>query len=74
MVPGGYRALLVGPTIDGLLGGYSTMSATVHAYISDVTSDGSRATLFARLGGIMMLGFACGPVLGSLLINATGNM
>jgi hypothetical protein len=39
-----------------------------------VTADGSRATVFARLGGIMMTGFAFGPMLGSFVINATGNM
>jgi hypothetical protein len=66
--------LLIGPTIEGLLGGFSTMSATFHAYISDVTPDGSRATKFARLGGIMMVGFAAGPALGALVIKATGNM
>lgn len=74
LVPGGYRALLVGPAIDGMLGGFSLMSATVHAYISDVTPDGSRATVFARLGGVMMAGLALGPVLGSTLIKATDNM
>lgn len=74
LVPGGYRALLVGPAIDGMLGGFSLMSATVHAYISDVTPDGSRATVFARLGGVMMTGLALGPVLGSTLIKATDNM
>lgn len=74
LAPGGYRALLIGPTIDGLLGGFSTISATIHAYLSDVTPDGSRATVFARLGGIMMTGFACGPVLGSFVIRWTDNM
>ncbi|RSH91465.1 hypothetical protein EHS25_009764 [Saitozyma podzolica] len=74
LVPGGYRALLVGPAIDGMLGGFSLMSATVHAYISDVTPDGSRATVFARLGGVMMAGLALGPVLGSTLIKATDNI
>ncbi len=74
LAPGGYRALLIGPTIDGLLGGFSTISATIHAYLSDVTPDGSRATVFARLGGIMMTGFAVGPVLGSFVIRWTGNM
>ncbi|ORX39460.1 major facilitator superfamily domain-containing protein [Kockovaella imperatae] len=74
LAPGGYRALLIGPFLDGLLGGYSTISATVHAYISDTTPDGSRASAFSRLAGITMFGFASGPVLGSLLIKATGNI
>nr|XP_018261112.1 uncharacterized protein I303_06833 [Kwoniella dejecticola CBS 10117]OBR83270.1 hypothetical protein I303_06833 [Kwoniella dejecticola CBS 10117] len=74
LVPGGYRALLLGPTIEGLLGGYSTVSATLNAYVSDVTPDGSRVTHFARIGGMFMAGFAFGPMLGSLLINWTGNI
>jgi hypothetical protein len=73
-VPGGYRALLVGPIFDGLVGGVSTLMATVYAYVSDTTPDGSRATVFARLGGIAMAGFAVGPILGSAVIRATGNM
>ena len=74
LAPGGYRALLIGPLIEGCLGGFSTISATVHAYISDTTPDGSRASAFARLMGIMMFGFASGPALGSVVIKATGNM
>ena len=74
LAPGGYRALLIGPTLDGLLGGFPTISATIHAYLSDVTADGSRATVFARLTGIMMAGFAFGPVLGSTVVRLTGNM
>ena len=74
LAPGGYRALLIGPTVDGLLGSLSTLTATINAYISDVTPDGSRAAVFARLAGTMMVGFATGPVLGSLVIKWTGNM
>ncbi|WWC91944.1 uncharacterized protein L201_006896 [Kwoniella dendrophila CBS 6074] len=73
-VPGGYRLLLLGPIIEGLLGGYSTISATLNAYVSDITPDGSRVTIFARISGIFMAGFAVGPVLGSLLISWTGNI
>jgi MFS family permease len=60
--------------IEGTLGGLSTLSATINAYLSDVTPDGSRAAVFARLAGTTMLGFASGPVLGSLLIQLSGNM
>ncbi|OCF34273.1 hypothetical protein I316_04226 [Kwoniella heveanensis BCC8398] len=74
LVPGGYRFLLLGPTIEGLAGGYSTITATVYAYVSDVTPGGSRVTIFARMSGIFMAGFALGPVLGSMLITWTGNI
>jgi MFS family permease len=74
LVPGGYRALVIGPTFEGLVGGTSTLLATVNAYVSDTTPDGSRATAFARVGGMAMTGFALGPILGSWIINVTGNM
>ncbi|ORY31622.1 hypothetical protein BCR39DRAFT_525949 [Naematelia encephala] len=74
LAPGGYRSLLFAPTLDGLLGGLSTITATIHAYLSDVTPDGSRATVFARLTGIMMVGFAFGPAIGSVVIKASGNI
>lgn len=74
LAPGGYRALLIGPTIDGFLGGFSTLQATFHAYTSDVTPDGSRQAVFARLMGVIMTGFALGPILGTYIINLTGNM
>ncbi|WRT70007.1 uncharacterized protein IL334_007000 [Kwoniella shivajii] len=74
LVPGGYYFLLLGPMCEGFLGGYSAISATINAYISDVTPDGSRVTIFARIAGLFMAGFAVGPVLGSLLITWTGNI
>lgn len=74
LAPGGYRSLLIGPTFEGLFGGVSTLTATVNAYVSDTTPDGSRASVFARMGGVFMLGMALGPVLGSTVIKATGNM
>ncbi|BEJ15357.1 hypothetical protein CspHIS471_0411240 [Cutaneotrichosporon sp. HIS471] len=66
--------LLLGPGLDGLLGGFSTIVAAMHAYISDVTPDGSRATAFSRLGAAIMAGMAVGPVLGSSIIKATGSL
>ena len=50
------------------------MHATIHAYVSDVTPDGSRAAQFARLQGTLMFGAAVGPVMGSWLIKLTGDM
>lgn len=66
--------LLIGPTLEGILGGMSTYGATVHAYISDVTPDGSRVTAFTRLAAMVMVGLAAGPMIGSALISATGNI
>jgi hypothetical protein len=49
-VPFGYRFILLGPILDGLMGGFSTISATNNAYLSDTTPDGSRAKVFSRFG------------------------
>ncbi|WVO13038.1 hypothetical protein L204_100647 [Cryptococcus depauperatus] len=71
-VPGGYYAFIVGPVVEGLLGGFAAIMATVNAYLSDVTEEGKRVIVFARMAGFMMAGFAVGPALGSLLISSTG--
>ncbi|KAJ9110259.1 hypothetical protein QFC19_001662 [Naganishia cerealis] len=73
-VPFGYRFILLGPLIDGFCGGFSTIQATNNAYLSDTTPDGSRAKVFSRFGGILMIGFSIGPVIGSSLIKATGDI
>ncbi|KAI0084119.1 MFS general substrate transporter [Irpex rosettiformis] len=60
--------LVVAPTIEGLLGGWSTLQGATSAYISDCTSDGSRAQVFSRFTGVFYLGFSVGPALGAYLI------
>lgn len=60
--------LLVAPFVEGLLGGFTTLTATTSAYISDCTSDGSRASIFSRFAGVNYLGFAVGPVLGARIL------
>ncbi|GAA5901584.1 uncharacterized protein JCM6883_000266 [Sporobolomyces salmoneus] len=64
-----YNFLLLGPILDGLLGGFSTAQATTNAYLSDCTSPGSRARIFSLLAGLMFAGFALGPILSSLLLS-----
>ncbi|GAA5864066.1 hypothetical protein JCM8547_005123 [Rhodosporidiobolus lusitaniae] len=68
-----YYFLLLGPILDGLLGGYSTAQAATSAYLSDVTPSGSRARIFSLLGGLMFVGIGFGPLLGSFLITYTGS-
>ncbi|KAI0683398.1 major facilitator superfamily domain-containing protein [Cytidiella melzeri] len=60
--------LIVSPIIEGLLGGWSTLHGATFAYISDCTSDGSRAKVFSRFTGVFYLGFSLGPALGAYLI------
>lgn len=60
--------LIVTPIIEGLLGGWSTLQGATSAYVSDCTSDGSRAHVFSRFTGVFYLGFSLGPTLGAFLI------
>ena len=42
--------------------------AGINAYVSDCTSDGSRAHVFSRFLGISFFGFALGPTVGAYFI------
>jgi hypothetical protein len=64
----GHKLLIVSPIIEGLLGGWSTLQGATTAYVSDCTSDGSRAQIFSRFSGVFYLGFSLGPMLGAYLI------
>ncbi|KAF8506172.1 major facilitator superfamily domain-containing protein [Hysterangium stoloniferum] len=74
LLPGGYRFLVVGPVISGLLGGMTTAFSTGHAYVSDTTSPETRSRNFALNIGLVMCGAAFGPAFGSSLIRATGDL
>ncbi|KAH9034417.1 major facilitator superfamily domain-containing protein [Lactarius hengduanensis] len=63
-----HKFLFLAPVIEGLLGGQSTLHAAIAAYISDCTSDGSRAHIFSRFAGVSYVGFALGPTIGAFLI------
>jgi Major Facilitator Superfamily len=60
---------IIAPFFEGLMGGWSTIQASTSAYISDCTSDGSRAQLFSRMTGVIFLGLAIGPALGAFIMN-----
>ncbi|KAI8969873.1 MFS general substrate transporter [Trametes punicea] len=64
----GHKLLIVSPIIEGLLGGWATLQAATSAYVSDCTSDGSRAHIFSRFTGVFYFGFAVGPTIGAFLI------
>ena len=63
-----HKYLFLAPALEGLLGGQATFHAAVAAYISDCTSDGSRAHIFSRFAGVSYVGFSLGPTLGAFLI------
>ncbi|KAF5350841.1 hypothetical protein D9757_012837 [Collybiopsis confluens] len=64
----GRLLLVVGPFVEGLLGGWPTLQAATTAYVSDCTSPGSRAKIFSRFIGIFFLGTSVGPMIGGWII------
>ncbi|TFK27512.1 hypothetical protein FA15DRAFT_635667 [Coprinopsis marcescibilis] len=57
----GERFILVGPLIEGLVGGLSVFNGVVHAYASDCTRHGSRSKIFSTIQGMVFVGLAMGP-------------
>lgn len=64
----GHKLLIIAPIIEGLLGGWSTLQGATTAYVSDCTSEGSRAHVFSRFTGVFYVGFALGPMIGAFII------
>ncbi|KAF7294735.1 MFS domain-containing protein [Mycena indigotica] len=73
-IPGGYWFLLVGPILEGCLGGFSTASAASHAYLADVVEPAKRSRTFSLFLGTVFAGLGIGPTLGGLLVKSTGNL
>ncbi|GLB34576.1 putative major facilitator superfamily protein [Lyophyllum shimeji] len=73
-LPGGYWFLVVGPLIEGSLGGLSSSSAAIHAYVADTTTEATRSRMFSLYLGLLFTGMALGPTLGGLLIRFTGSL
>ncbi|KAH9952018.1 MFS general substrate transporter [Amylocystis lapponica] len=73
-LPGGYWCLIVGPILEGFLGGMATTSAAINAYVADCTDSTSRARFFSLFVGLLFAGMSLGPTLGSLLIKFSGNL
>lgn len=71
-LPGGYWFLLLGPIVEGCLGGTSTAIASMHAYMADTSTSATRSRVFSLSLGLLFFGFGLGPTLGSLLIRVTG--
>ncbi|KAF7973489.1 hypothetical protein HWV62_14982 [Athelia sp. TMB] len=64
----GHKLLIIAPFLEGILGGWSTLQSATLAYVSDCTSDGSRAQIFSRFTGVFYIGLSLGPILGAQLI------
>ncbi|OZJ06831.1 hypothetical protein BZG36_00064 [Bifiguratus adelaidae] len=70
----GIYLLFLGPVAKGLLGGGQAMSGIMHSYVSDCTDAATRSIWFGRFYGMMYLGIAIGPSLGSYLIKQFGSV
>ncbi|KAJ6597071.1 major facilitator superfamily domain-containing protein [Mycena vulgaris] len=67
-IPGGYWFLIVGPIIEGCLGGFTSASAASHAYMADTTSPSERSRIFSVFLGLVFSGLGAGPTIGGLLV------
>ncbi|TFL07547.1 major facilitator superfamily domain-containing protein [Pterulicium gracile] len=73
-LPGGYWNLIWGNLVEGCLGGFTAAMAAYHAYIADTTLPGTRSHIFSLAMGLVYIGMAIGPALGSMVIAATGEI
>ncbi|KZP31830.1 MFS general substrate transporter [Athelia psychrophila] len=73
-IPGGYWLLLVGPVVEGIMGGMTSGVAAMHAYVSDTTEPAARSRTFSLFLGLLFIGIAAGPTLGALIIRASGSV
>ncbi|TFK72774.1 MFS general substrate transporter [Pluteus cervinus] len=71
-LPGGYWFLLLGPLVEGVLGGMTGAVAAIHAYMSDTTHESERSRTLSLALGLLFTGIAIGPTFGAILIRATG--
>ncbi|KAF8808993.1 MFS general substrate transporter [Phlegmacium glaucopus] len=71
-IPGGYWFLVVGPMVEGALGGTFGGVAAIHGYLADTSSESNRSRIFSLNLGLMFTGMALGPIVGSLLVRFTG--
>ncbi|KAJ1309899.1 hypothetical protein OPQ81_006660 [Rhizoctonia solani] len=74
ILPGGYRFLIVGNIIDGMLGGWTTAMAVSHAYVSDTVAPSTRSRIFSFFTGSLFAGMAIGPTLGAIATRHTNDL
>ncbi|KAJ6619811.1 major facilitator superfamily domain-containing protein [Mycena sp. CBHHK59/15] len=67
----GEAFIIVGPILEGMVGGLSVFNGVVHAYISDCTPDGSRSKIFSAVQGMVFIGLAVGPWIGGIVLSFT---
>lgn len=66
--------ILVEFGFGGLAGAFIATMAVIQSYAADCSPPARRSVVFGYLHGCMFLGIAVGPILGGLIIKATGNI
>lgn len=66
--------ILVGYALDGLSGSFIAAMAIANAYATDCTPPARRNIAFGYLHGCLFTGIALGPILGGLIVKATGRI
>lgn len=66
--------LVLSSIIDGALGSSGTFTAMSQSYLTDVTTTGTRARLFALVTGSLFAGIAMGPAIGGALSKRSGTL
>lgn len=66
--------LLVGALVDGICGSFMLAMALSYSYGADCTLPTKRAMAFGAFQGCLFSGMAIGPVLGGLVVEATGSI
>lgn len=70
----GLWVLVVGPAVDGALGGVPAISAIISAYMSDVVSKEALLRSFTLINGTLAVGATLSPSIATLLTEWTNNM
>ncbi|KAG6829195.1 hypothetical protein H0H92_005396 [Tricholoma furcatifolium] len=71
-LPGGYWFVILGPLVEGSLGGTTAIVAATNAYVADTTSESARSRALSLCLGLLFTGMAIGPTIGALLVHFTG--
>ncbi|CAG8520668.1 16081_t:CDS:10 [Funneliformis mosseae] len=70
----GLYFLMIGSLLDGLCGGFYSLSAASYAYSADCTPPTQRSVVFGWLQGAMFIGIALGPMIGGWIAEITNNL
>ncbi|CAG8766187.1 22994_t:CDS:2 [Dentiscutata erythropus] len=69
----GSNFLFIGAIVEGLLGGVIAINTACHAYISDCTKPVNRSVAFGFMHASAYCGMSIGPILGGIIVEATGS-